>query len=575
MNVKPILLAALALGLGGTLPFCAPAQSQGGQLTHYVDFEKGDDSRDGLTPATAWRRAPGDPAAQGGPARLKLSAGHRIVFAAGVRYRGSIVVNGSGAPGAPIIFESAPGKVPAIIDGSDAATALRACRSAEDCGGASNWAQLTRAEFAAAVPAEAALFTTTQLLTAAQHPNMPDPFYSDEVEHFLKAPGEDLALGRAPLPDELIRRVSSPGERRIAVWTRGNQVRLRDITGFAEGAALFNPEGLKFYTDRPDRVAVVGHPALVDRPGEYAFIDDRRAAVIWLPEGAGAVSVASGRGGFDLRGASHVTIRGLGFENMMGVVGNVRTGVPVQNFLNKGEGVAVENNRFSRLWMGNGQGAITLRGIRGLTITGNAIDTVGVGSGVRLSNVSDVKMSGNSVRRVGRTGMMLMNVVGAEVAQNTITDVQGVHGNGLSVYLDNQNVRVVGNTIAGATRPLTFHGGKGVENSLVFACNLLVGTKGSAAALTSWSSDKPVRGVSIERNVLVGGKMGAQLSGKDLAVTVRGNVSNGITTRGAAGSDWTMADNRSIGGQAQAPPERLEALRRETCGDAAGAALSR
>jgi hypothetical protein len=311
----------------------------------------------------------------------------------------------------------------------------------------------------------------------------------------------------------------------------------------------------------------------VDRPGEYAFVEGRRAAVVLLPDAAGAVSIGQGRGGIDLGGASHVVIRNLAFENMTAVVGNVRSGVPIQNAVFKGEDIRIEGNRFSHLWMANGQGAISLRGVRGVTVERNSIETVAIGSGIRISKLSDAKVTGNTVRRVGRTGIMVMSVVGAEIQGNTISDIQGVHGNGLSVYLDNQNVRVVGNTVTGSTRPVTFHGGgKVTDNGLVFTCNLFVGTADSDAALTSWSSDEPIYRLSITGNVLLGGKMGARLSGSDRGVTVAGNLSNGIKTRGVGpGADWTMTDNKDVDFDAKASPSRLEELRRKTCTTAPGA----
>src|SRR5436190_13370879 len=179
MTLRPIAFAVLGLS---ALLLCAPAPAQRAPSTHFVDFDRGDDARDGRTLATAWRHAPGDPKATGSPLGWKLSPGDHIQFVGGTRYRGAIVVNGNGTAAAPIVFESAPGSNPGIIDGSDAARAVRPCRSAEECGGVSGWRQLTRIEFAAPAPAEAALFTQAGLLSAAQHPNMPDPFYYDDVE---------------------------------------------------------------------------------------------------------------------------------------------------------------------------------------------------------------------------------------------------------------------------------------------------------------------------------------------------------------------------------------------------------
>ena len=46
----------------------------------------------------------------------------------------------------------------------------------------------------------------------------------------------------------------------------------------------------------------------------------------------------------------------------------------------------------------------------------------------------------------------------ATVQRNVITDVLGVHGNGLSAYLDNQNIRFIANTVTDAKQPATFKG---------------------------------------------------------------------------------------------------------------------
>lgn len=566
MNARPIALVAFAALLSGCSLLGWPARCQGKPVAYHVDFAHGDDARDGRTPATAWRHAPGDPNAVGNAKAKRLGPGDHIVFAAGVRYRGNVVLNGDGAPGAPIVFRSAPGGVRAIIDGSDPVASVRACRSADDCGGAAIWPSLSRVDLATPAPPAATLFTTKGPMTPAQHPNMPDSFYSDDTEQFLPVSGSDLAAGRAPLPAEILKRLESPGERRLLVWVRGNQVESRDILSLDAKGATFDPTDLTFYMDRPDRMAVVGHPGLVDRPGEYVFIEQRRAAVVYLPPDSGALSIGSGRGGIDLRGKSHIEVRGLDFENMTGVKGNVRTGIPVATFAATGENVLIAQNRFRNLWLANGQGALTVRAVKGLRIEDNLIDTVALGSGIRLLRTSDVSISGNTVRRIGRTGIMLMDVVGAEVFRNTVSDVKGVHGNGMSVYLNNQNVRVRDNVIYEATRPATFHGGgKAPLNDLTFACNVFVGVADSDAALTSWSSQKPIVKLAIDRNVLVGGKVGARLSAADSDVTVTGNVTNGIATRGSNPVNWNLDANRELGRSGARTAEGLKRLRPATC----------
>lgn len=84
----------------------------------YIDFEKGDDSKDGKTPQTAWRRHPWDINAVG---ESKAAKGIRTyVFKGGVIYRGALKAGESGTPDQPIRLTSDPawGKGEALIYGS-------------------------------------------------------------------------------------------------------------------------------------------------------------------------------------------------------------------------------------------------------------------------------------------------------------------------------------------------------------------------------------------------------------------------------------------------------------------------
>lgn len=89
-----------------------------GASVRYIDFENGDDARDGASPATAWRHHPWDAAATG---RADAASGiHTYVFKGGVAYRGALVADDSGAPGDPIRLTRDPawGDGPAVLQGS-------------------------------------------------------------------------------------------------------------------------------------------------------------------------------------------------------------------------------------------------------------------------------------------------------------------------------------------------------------------------------------------------------------------------------------------------------------------------
>jgi len=534
---------------------------------YYVDYDHGDDAADGRSLARAWRHAPGDRNAAGLPARMVLRPDDVIMFAAGIRYRGALKLNGSGAEGHPVVLESTPGGRRAIIDGSDPVAAVRACRSADECGDAVNWRDLSRVEFSEPLPPNGVLFSDRGLLFAAQFPAPSDPFNADAVSEYLEVDGRDLAAGEARLPGPLAAALASAGERRLSLHIQGNMIVSRPISSLEGKVARFDPAGLRFYTDRPERIAVMDHPSLVKRPGEYGLLDGRRAAVVAMPAGAHAIFVARGRGGIDVSSQSHIVVRDLAFENMADDGASSASGVAVIKSA-VGVDLRIEDNRFRSFQMPMGSGPITVNFTTGLRIINNDISQIAFGSGIRLSKDADVEIRGNSIRRIGRTGIMVMDVRHGLVAQNVVRDAKGVHGNGMSAYLDNRDVKFIANTVIESTRPITFgHASPSFDNDLVFANNLLVGAANppdppgvrphapdSRAALTSWGDG---HGVLIENNIILGGQQGLELSDTDTGVEIRGNIENGdmivkhkaFQRPGSLGyvpPSWTLSGNRMI-----------------------------
>jgi len=528
------VLAAIVFGSDGW------ANTQGDRV-FYVNFEQGDDSRSGLGADQAWQHAPGDPAATGTAAGMRLLPGDRVVFAPGVTYRGAIEVKAAGTAEKPIIFEGGQGGA-AVIDGSDPVE-VRPCPSAEACGGAANWQQLVLIGATRPAEGEMALFTTSGPLRPAQDPDPSSDFYRHEPPDMAEADGRQLERGQVSLPRDMRARVS-PGAS-LALWVRPNLVQERPITGVDGNNALFDPAGLEFYKDRPSRVAIVNSIGALDRPGEYVVLPGNAGVVAMLPQGASTVSLGSGRGGFNLGGASFVTIRNLTFANMADG-GKIFGGIAVFSNMRRNQGITVEGSRFLHSVMSKGQGPITLRGVNDIAIRDNLIEGVALGSGMRISGPSsDVRITGNTVRRVGRTGIMLMGVDGGLVTRNLVEDVRGVHGNGVSAYLANHNVRFVENIVRDAVRPVTFHGAgddQAQDNALSFERNILIASEGATASLTSWG--RSTRDVRIVGNVLLGGRFGLQMNASDRNVVIDHNFGLAPSFPRGKSGDWRMGDNR-------------------------------
>lgn len=137
-----VVLVSLVAGVHAAAARTAGAPAA---ATYFVDFASGSDTADGLSPETAWKRAPGDSRAGPGPRAVRLRAGDTVLFRGGVAYRGTIVVRFSGAASAPIRYVGDGwGRELAVLDGAEPAEQVRPCRSARDCGGAADWAALYR-----------------------------------------------------------------------------------------------------------------------------------------------------------------------------------------------------------------------------------------------------------------------------------------------------------------------------------------------------------------------------------------------------------------------------------------------
>ncbi len=89
--------------------------------TYYVDYEKGDDARDGRSTAASWKHCPGDASATQVPQAAALSPGDTVRFKGGVHYGGMIHLAFNGAVHNPVTYDGNLladwGKGKAVIDG--------------------------------------------------------------------------------------------------------------------------------------------------------------------------------------------------------------------------------------------------------------------------------------------------------------------------------------------------------------------------------------------------------------------------------------------------------------------------
>ncbi len=537
------MMPAVAVAL---LAGCAPA----GGTTWHVDYASGRDSADGRTPATAWKHAPGDPDATAGPAGARLQPGDKLLFRAGVAYRGTIRVAASGNAEKPIVYSGIGwGEGLAIIEGADPVASARPCTSAADCGGAADWKALSRVEYPQPATARVVLYGARGPYWLSQIPAPADPFYSDGRHGFAVTPLSRLGeLQSGILTSPELARAARDGRMvELAFWVRPNLVTRRPLKGIDGDRLLFDAEGLRFYEDRDGAVALNGSFAGLAEPGRYVVIGPGVLVARLRPgDNATTLSIGSGRMGFNVTGQSNLVISGFHFRNMTGSATGRREGRAITSLGIRAHDIEISGNRFGPAVIENGSGVVQLQAADNVDILSNRIEEIAFGSGIRASGgkPSNLRIEGNVIRRLGRTGIALLGVHGAQVKGNIVADIRGVHGNALTAYLGNRDILFEGNCVVNSSRPLTYHGDKNAPepNRLVIRHNILVSTPDGQAAINSWGSN--TQDVRIEGNLLIGPKMGLLMNQSDRDVVVRGNDTSGISTRGEVPPDWTLDGNR-------------------------------
>lgn len=329
----------------------------------------------------------------------------------------------------------------------------------------------------------------------------------------------------------------------MLIWVQGNQIEERQISSVSGSTVQFDSTDIKSYDERDGKAAIIGSVKAVDTPGEFARIASNKAIVYPRP-GGGAISIGSGRGGFDIAGKSYVTVTGFRFEHGTGQIGSTRQGIAFFASTGNFSNFLVEDNEFFAYALRSGYGVVQLASLNSFTFRLNTIQDVFGGSGIRFGSSNNVLAERNRISRVGRTGIMLNGSDNSIVRYNVVANVTGVHGNAMSIYGDARNNQMVSNCVYNSTRPLTFHGDGTLDtpNGYTFTGNILVAAEDGRAAIYSWGAKTD--NVLIENNVMLSPLAGAILNGTDRNVTARFNLGNPILINGTADPSWTITGNQ-------------------------------
>lgn len=509
------------LGLLAASALAGPLPAQQAPRIFHVDYEGGDDSNDGLSPASAWKHVPGDPAFRNGTAKLfTLNAGDTVRFKGGVRYRGSFTPRANGTADAKVVLDgSAWGLTRAILDGSDLVREVRRCQSAADCFGNPNWPSLWRATIPTDARWNNTLFVNDLPMQAAQWPAVPASDASDinKFQVIPRAAYDQLLSGSItqPLPAGV-----AAGTPVLALWNRPNEIgftpdiRIRedgiDFAGATWSSAAFNP-----YPDRDNRFAILNAPALVNRPGLAAISPKDGVAIFW-PTSAGSlrVSLGTARTGINLARANHMVVRGFSFTSF-------NEHPIVQRASNAGN--VIRDNSFQSIAQTT---AISAVAVRDFTVFRNDFSNLIWSAGIKVHNTpGPVMIRCNRMREVTNTAISFNNVGNGVVRANSIHGIRGNHGNGISAYNDSRDVVIDRNVVMDAARPFTTHGTQTPFHtsgtpSVHVTNNIFLSTSSGGGGLVSYGStpDFVVTG-----NFLSGPRFAVKLAGTEKGFVASGN----------------------------------------------------
>jgi len=457
--------------------------------TYYVNFDQGSNLDDGKTKATAWKHSPGDENATDVPAAVTLQSGDIIVFKGGVRYRGSIVAKWSGKAGAPIIYDGNSqgsfGTGRAIIDGSEIIGEWQQCPSMPQCGNSPDWSSI----WESTVPEDIDIFSLNmyagdKMLWPAQSPNQPDPFFSDERDNYYAIHSDKITRTTLTDTERLNgKSITHFQGSYLKLWGNPNKIRTIPITSYdiAKSQLLFDDTGENsLYSDREVYYSLVNNFDYLDLPGEFVVsdlvIDKRRKIWLWPIEKGDPnkqeVTRSVRTKGIDLNDQDYVSVQGFRIQKYSGGQGAWGKGIAI--YSTDGNHLLIKNNEMTMNRSLEHQAVVRIGEGSQIMVEDNNIFENPENRGAILS-FKDSVFQNNVLRKNGYTAVDFYGCLRSKLLGNKVTEHTGNHANGLTLYLDNEDIMVAGNYVADGNNAMTLQDAKNitVAYNLFFAEGLV------------------------------------------------------------------------------------------------------
>ena len=529
------------------------------QLSHartfYVDFASGSDQFDGEDLHRPWKHAPGDAKAEGKVVGATPRGGDIIQFKGGVEYRGAFTLPANGAPDRPLrLLGSGWGSDRAIISGYDCyELPIVSCLHNDVCPNGFRTSEFVTIALPIAVTYQNKIKVDGKELTIAQSSALRDvagtmedgkTYFQMPRSHFDQD-GDLISVTTHELHDILN---DDPGYDVTGfVWSSAtNLIHFPQEASYDSTLHKLNLKlpGVPISNTRDTGLAIANHPRLIVREGQYATINGGRALLMRGHVKSVATVEISQRGfGISIAGKSNIDVEGFTFQGIVGGRLGVEGGTAIFSY-SATTNIRIAHNKIVDTASFSRQAALSLPFANSLVIEDNIIADHAMGRGITVYKSKDVKVVNNSLSHMTFTGIWTVGSQNVQIRNNTLRDINGVHGNAISVYLGNNDVEIANNTIVGSVRPITFTGNtSSVPNNLKIDRNLIISQgDGRLVAIQSWAGR--MNGVAIFANVLLAERgVGVELRPGESSVFIGNNIIDGINEGGIAADQLTVSGN--------------------------------
>ncbi|MBN2583738.1 MAG: right-handed parallel beta-helix repeat-containing protein, partial [Planctomycetes bacterium] len=522
--------------------------------TYYVDFDAGSDMNNGLSTLTPWQHCPGDSNATGTPASTTLYYGDKVIFKGGVIYRGLVACQWSGTSGNPIVYDGNTaetwGTGRAILDGSEELTGWTQCTSAEDCDGNPNYANIYYTYAPSGVDAfNANLIEDNEWLHLAQHPNISDPFYSDNLDDYLTF---DSATDTTIVDADYFTMQDEDywdGSTYIYIHAGNNSILTRAVTGYdpENNEIQFTSLGTTWYSS----YAMVNSLKILDTAGEYVVREDQTGPgggpkiYLW-PLTAGVsgkeITVSVRDGCFTFNDESYVTVRGFKMQKSDG------DKAVLYNTL--GQSVTDILAQDNVVTMSPGSG-INLDSATSCVVEDNEVIEC-KSRGIILTHMTDTSINDNYLEKNGGTGIDYYYAEDSQIVGNVVVGHLGRHANGITCYLSCDNVLIMGNFVFGGRIACTVQ----TSTNMTYAYNVFHGND-STYAFADWGT---CENLYLYNNVIQSGGTTIGSTSVGSSMVAKNNIMDGSSVQYRGGTSeyniytslsWTQDPNNLGTGEFQ------------------------